>query len=101
MSEQEGKVVVIGSGLDYDCEDGEGPRLALDLLGVEVRDRWGCTRCRVAGCTIYVERYDEQGHGSTFALCATCAFEVLDPRPMRAPASGDNHEADAKSREQP
>jgi hypothetical protein len=77
VEEWSAPLVLIGDGAEFDCELDKGPRLALGLLGVEVRDLWGCADCSAIGCLVYVERYDEHTHGSTSALCEACVARRL------------------------
>ena len=76
-------LIVVGTGVDYNCDSDEGPRLALGLLSEEARTRWACTCCEQPGCIVWIEHYDKRGYGSTFALCEKCALDVLDPRMTR------------------
>lgn len=70
------KVALLGdTSDDWDSETVKD-RLAIGLLGEEVRDRWVCRDCAEHRetpaerhrCVVYVECYRD-GQGSTFALC--------------------------------
>lgn len=70
-------LVIIGEGQEYDCEVDDRPRLAIEMLGEEVRDQWMCSGCHSVGCLVFVESYNEHHSGSSYGLCEDCIAERL------------------------
>lgn len=70
-------LVIIGEGEEYDCEVDDRPRLAIGMLGEEVRKQWVCSGCQSTECLVYVEAYNEHHSGSTYALCESCIVDRL------------------------
>lgn len=70
-------LVIIGDGKEYDCEVDAAPRLAIGMLGEEVRERWVCSGCHSVGCLVFVESYNEDHSGSSYGLCERCIVDRL------------------------
>jgi hypothetical protein len=70
-------LIIIGEGEEYDCEIDDAPRLAIGMLGKEVRERWVCSGCRAVGCLVFVESYREDHSGSSYGFCEDCIVDRL------------------------